>query len=136
MSQPEFSMADVNDLPSVRQTLEQLVELNGGNLNSFSLWRSAWEHGMAICGHPNAMLYHIIQSDPRDDSKRQVTYGWESDTDEYIHAWLERDHWHPGTDVWDDAHEVFVLVDIVRPEYIMPSLALERLLRREQSGDN
>jgi len=127
---PEFTMADVIDLDAVRRTLERLVS-EQGNPNSFSLWRSAWEHGMAIEGHHRSHLYPIFQSDPRDRNHTQVSYGWESDMDDYIEAWLTNGHWHPGTDVWDDAHMIFVLVDIVRPEYIMPSLALERLLAQE-----
>src|SRR5262245_19634855 len=136
MSDPEFTLAEIEDLPSIRRVLERLIAVRGGNPNSFALWRSSWEHGMSVCGWPNAMLYHVAQADPRDENQRQVSYGWEIDTDAWIHGWLENEHVHPGQDGWDDAHVVFVTVDIVRPTYIMPSIALERLLRKEQTENN
>jgi hypothetical protein len=135
MSEPEFSMANIETLEDVRQTLERINALRG-NPNSFALWRSSWEHCMAIQGHPHAMLYHVLHQDPVDVKHVAVSYGWESDTDGYLIAWLEQGPWNPGPDAWDDAHVAFVLVDIVRPEYILPSLALERLLRLQTSGDN
>jgi hypothetical protein len=89
--------------------------------NSVHAWVAAWEAGMAGRGFPRARLWI-------DFDDVGFTYGWTSDLDELVVAWIDRKPLSNEAPGWNAAHETFVEVDGLRPIYIIRSEALRQMM--------
>jgi len=103
-------------------------------MTTFGEWQKAWETEMEKRGYPYARL-NPAMSDCHIHGQH-IQYGWEPDVNEVIDA--TREFWATGVEpphdhdrqVWLVAHEVFVEVDHLRPEWVEASPLLQEMLNR------
>lgn len=85
----------------------------------FSAWAEAWCAAMAEAGYPHA---YLVPGNTEHD------YAWNPDVDRFYELLVQEDWTEHDKLGWNAAHRAFVLVDQLRPDFILPSPQLANLL--------
>ena len=78
-------------------------------------WIHAWEAAMAEAGYPKARLEISLYDEG-------WSYSWLWDLDDFLNGEQQTG------EAWSAAHMAFLLVDSLRPSWVIPSLMLQEML--------
>lgn len=87
-------------------------------------WVHAWEAAMHEAGYPRARLDLTVTHVEPDRSAVLCEYTWCHD----LNAALDPQAGDAPVGAWETAHRAFVLVDHLRPYYVLPSMMLLKFL--------